>query len=145
MRPNTIDQQLLPAINDIIIDAENKLSKLVGTPVIMKMHLKNTELNEALLQELVCSAFNVTWRDITGNSRQQDIADARHVYWWLSIKMLGKRPSTLARECGKKDHTTVLHGRDRIEDLMDHGRDNLCKTIKNIEGEILNAVQHTTT
>lgn len=140
-----VDKELLPAIQAIVIDAEDKLSKLVGTPVRMKMELLPDEINEAFLQELVCNAFDVTWNDIIGRSREQTIADARHVYWWLSVKYLEKKPYELKRETKRKDHSTIVHGRDRIQGLVDHGTDRLCKTITKIEAEISNVIHHSTT
>jgi chromosomal replication initiation ATPase DnaA len=144
MHKKLIDQDLLPVIEKIRKKAEDDISQLVGTPVTMKMHLTDSELNEAFLQELVCEEFNVTWFDIISHSREMDIKDARHVYWWLSIKYLEKTVSSLKRETKMEDHASVIYGRDRIQEIMDTKRHKLYSKIEKIEKEIISVIHDST-
>jgi hypothetical protein len=59
----------------------------------------------------------ISIQDILGNSREENICDARHVYWCL-LYQAGYSLSVIARLNDRK-HSSVLHGINRIKHLKD--------------------------
>lgn len=113
-----VDIELLPAINALISEAENNLAKLIGHSC--KLSLKVDDLafsKEYLLRDLVSTYTGVSWQTIVAPGRTRSAADARHLYAYLAIKHLHKKPSTVARELNR-DHTTVLYAKDKIPGLL---------------------------
>lgn len=113
-----VDAQLLPAINEIISNTELKLRSLLGFHVNLRIELNNGEINEAYIQNMVCSYFGVSWKDIKSPKRETDIKNARFVYIWLSIQWLRKTLVAIGKDLNR-DHTTILHARDAVKDLLD--------------------------
>jgi chromosomal replication initiation ATPase DnaA len=57
----------------------------------------------------------VSVEDILGNSRSEDICDARHVYWY-ALKQSGFSYSAIGRLC-EREHSTIYAGIRRVEQL----------------------------
>lgn len=127
-----VDAQLLPAINQIISATEIQLRKLIGINISLRLELHNTEINEAYIQTLVCSYFGVAWKDITGTSRECTIKNARFVYCWLCIQWLRKSLTSIGKDVNR-DHTSIIHARDTIKDLLQAKDEVITKAIAYIE------------
>jgi chromosomal replication initiator protein len=61
--------------------------------------------------------FGVNWRAITGEVRVAEIVLARQVVMYLAATRLHRSLPVIGR-CLNRDHSTVLHGRDRIAALV---------------------------
>lgn len=127
-----VDLQLLPAINKIVSGCEVHLSKLIGIPVKLKLQVTPAELNETTIQTLVCDEFNVNWHQVISTTRKAEAATARHVYWWLCWKWLGKNYSQIAKDFDR-DHTSILHGKKKIDKLISVKDIFMTAKIKKIE------------
>ena len=60
---------------------------------------------------------------IKGSSRKQNIALARQVAMYLMRKRLNLNLEEVAFLIKRKDHTTVLHGSNKIESMMFHNQE----------------------
>lgn len=87
------------------------------------------------LRRAVCRHYNVKWSQIKDIGRNKRICLPRHVLCYLAYCHTGLSMPQIARQLGRKDHTTVLHGRDKIREML-LVDDVLITTIKLIEFEV---------
>ncbi len=64
--------------------------------------------------EKVAKYYNLTSKELTSKSRVANIKTARQVAIYLLCTELSLSTTKVAKEVGLKDHTTVMHGRDKI-------------------------------
>ena len=57
-------------------------------------------------------------KDILGKSRSKDIAMARHVSIFLIYEELQLPWQKVAQAVGRQDHTTAMHGHDKIAKMI---------------------------
>lgn len=69
----------------------------------------------------VCRFFNLNLKDISGPKRQKGLVLPRHIAMYLLSEELGITVQKIGQILGGRDHTTVMHGRDRIKNEL--GRD----------------------
>lgn len=67
----------------------------------------------------VCQEFGISVRDVRGKRRTSDIVIPRQVCMYLMRKELGMTLEQVAKELNRRDHTTVLHAIDRVEEKME--------------------------
>jgi chromosomal replication initiation ATPase DnaA len=56
--------------------------------------------------------------DFTKNSRQRHIVDARHIVYYMLKKYTGLTLLQIGQLIGSKDHTTVIHGIEKVRNLL---------------------------
>jgi chromosomal replication initiator protein len=123
----------------VIKRAEMVIESMTGK--IVKLHSSNDlELNGKflLLKKLVCVHFGVTWEDILSLSRDRKsgLTDARHTYMYLAHEILKFTHVEIARQCHKKDHTTVVHACKKIKGFYDVG-ESLAIDVETIKNKLL--------
>ncbi len=67
--------------------------------------------------ETVCRYFNLHQKDLTGTRRQQELVLPRHITMFILSEHLNLTVEKIGQLLGKRDHTTVMHGRDKIKKL----------------------------
>ena len=65
-----------------------------------------------------CDYYNIRQADITGASRARAVARPRQMAMYLSKALTTRSYPEIARKLGGRDHTTVLYGVRKIEELM---------------------------
>jgi chromosomal replication initiator protein len=65
-----------------------------------------------------CEYYNIRLADITGSSRARAVARPRQMAMYLSKTLTTRSYPEIARKIGNRDHTTVLYGVRKIEELM---------------------------
>ena len=70
------------------------------------------------IQRRVAEHYNVRLSDLIGPKRLRIIARPRQVAMYLSKQLTSRSLPDIGRRFGKRDHTTIMHGVKRIEDLM---------------------------
>lgn len=73
---------------------------------------------EAIVVE-VASFYRVSVEDMTGSSRSSRISTPRQVAMYLMRKETGAPLSQIGEALGKRDHTTILHGCEKIARLAE--------------------------
>ena len=112
-------RELEGAFNKIIAFA--KLNKVDLTLSLAEEALKDvinpnkvTEITPALIINVVAEHFGVRPEDITSKKRNSEFVLPRHVVMYLCRKLTDTSLSSVAKILGKKDHTTVINGVDKI-------------------------------
>ncbi len=71
------------------------------------------------IQRIVAFKYSVEVRDLKGHQRTAAIAMPRQVAMYLACVMTDLSLKEIGRSFGGKDHTTVLHAREKIRKLVD--------------------------
>jgi chromosomal replication initiator protein len=69
------------------------------------------------IQRKVSEHYNIRLSDLLGPKRVRTIARPRQVAMWLAKRMTTRSLPEIGRRFGGRDHTTVMHGVRRIEEL----------------------------
>lgn len=64
---------------------------------------------------VVAEHYNVTVADITGNKRNSKVVVPRQVAMYLCREMIDLQLKLIGKHIGNRDHTTVIHGIEKIE------------------------------
>jgi len=72
------------------------------------------------IQRKVSEHYNIRLSDLIGPRRVRTIARPRQVAMWLAKQLTSRSLPEIGRRFGNRDHTTVMHGVRRIEELKTH-------------------------
>ena len=75
---------------------------------------KTTDITPTLIINVVAEHFGVRPEDITSKKRNSEFVLPRHVVMYLCRKLTDTSLVSIAKILGKKDHTTVINGVDKI-------------------------------
>lgn len=130
----TIDE--LPTVQKIIKEANAKIKNITGVTVRLSINTFLTIIDEKklMLQDLVCEAYNLSWKQIKSNTRQGfGIIDARHVYMYISHEYLNIPLSQIGKDCGMRTHSAVLSAVRKIRGYVET-KDPITEIIEKIIG-----------
>jgi len=125
-------RELEGALNKIIAFA--KLNKVDLTLSLAEEALKDViypnkpkEINPPLILNMVAEHFNIKAEDITSSKRNAEFVQPRQVFMYLCRELTDTSLNNIAKFLGKKDHTTVIHGINKIDEEMKMNDDLLNK------------------
>ena len=98
---------------------------------------------EVTIEEInaVVSAYHgLRVSDLTGRSRVRNVVTARHVAMYLARELAGMSLPQIGRALGGRDHTTVMHGYNKIAALFEKD-DNLQRQIQEIKTKLYGSSQ----
>ncbi len=72
----------------------------------------------AKIKETVASAHGLTVKEMDNGRRDQRLAAPRQMAMYIATELTNYSLPQIARDFGKKDHTTVMYARDKIKDSM---------------------------
>ncbi len=101
------------------IPSEDEISKILE----IDTESKRKRVTPRELIRDVCESFNISVRDVRGRRRTAEVVVPRQVCMYLLRKELGMPLEKVAHELNRKDHTTVLHAIDRVEEKMEEDED----------------------
>ena len=122
-------------------------SRLMGTPITLELarsalsHLVKTheprKVTAELIIEVVSHRYGFSPEELTGKRRSREIAMPRQIAMYICREMTGMSTTAIGRAFGGRDHTTVMHGCDKIAESI--GDDYSLKRtveelIKTVEG-----------
>lgn len=70
-----------------------------------------------MIVQAVGAVAGVSRHEIMASGRTDERAHLRYACWWLASKMMSLSLPALGRLSGDRDHTTVMHGMRRAEEL----------------------------
>lgn len=105
-----------------------KAQNLEASPENIASHLgkipkKLLSLTHTQVLSTICNYFNITSKDLTGPKRQKELVLPRHFAMYILSSELGMTVEKIGQILGRRDHTTVMHGRDRIKELVSKDRE----------------------
>jgi len=110
------------------LNSLNARAELMQTPISLEM-ARNTlsgrigsqaarAVTPELIIEMVARQYDTTAQDITGKNRSQQIALPRQVAMYICRRMTTLSTTSIGKAFGGRDHTTVMHGCDKIAASM---------------------------
>jgi len=70
------------------------------------------------IKETVASAHGLTVKEMDNGRRDQRLAAPRQIAMYIATELTNYSLPQIARDFGKKDHTTVMYARDKIKEQM---------------------------
>ncbi|WP_137596767.1 chromosomal replication initiator protein DnaA [Paucilactobacillus kaifaensis] len=123
------------------VQAYSHLNKAIITTSLASDALKGLKLSGTsaltipLIQEKVAGYYHISQTDLKGKKRVKQIVVPRQIAMYLSRELTDNSLPKIGAEFGGKDHTTVLHSIDKIEEMLqsDH---NLQEDVQNLKMEL---------
>jgi chromosomal replication initiator protein len=75
------------------------------------------------IQREVCKYYSLSHSELVGGKRSQSIVYPRQVAMYLSRELTELSLPAIGAEFGGRDHTTVMHAKDKIRKLMTADRE----------------------
>lgn len=98
-------------------------------------NLSVKELNADRIQEVTAAHFHLTIEDLKSSRRTKEINLARQVAIFLCCELTSLSTPRLGELFGNRDHTTILHARDKIEALLESDQ-NIQSVIEEIKNSL---------
>lgn len=76
------------------------------------------EITPELIIDIVAEHFNIKSKDILSQKRSADIVYPRQIAMYLCRQMTTNTVQSLGKAFGNRDHTTILHGADKINKMV---------------------------
>ncbi len=84
--------------------------------------VNNEQREEALTADAVidsvCSFYKIAKGDLLGKKKNKEIVEPRQICAYLMTEMLSIPLMSIGQALGGRDHTTVIHARDKISELI---------------------------
>jgi chromosomal replication initiator protein len=138
-------------VSSNIRELEGYLSKTMFITTLMGKHIASvSEAKEAIkdikdeqveslspekIIDCTCKYFNITKEDIVGKKRDKEIVMPRQICMYLINNMLDLPLSSIGKLFGGRDHTTIIHARDKIVEDLEQNK-NLEITLDDIKSLI---------
>lgn len=90
------------------------------------------EISPQLIMDLVAEHFNISVADILSKKKNKEIAVPRQICMYLCKTYTDYSFQAIGNLMGKRDHSTVLHGHNKINDIMTSSKDDNMKTTVDI-------------
>ncbi|MDN4753907.1 chromosomal replication initiator protein DnaA [Porphyromonadaceae bacterium W3.11] len=88
--------------------AERVLAQTVG--------IDEVKINTPSIINTVCDYYNIEAKDLIGKKRKREIVQARHIVMLLAKEYSESSLAAIGADLGGRDHSTVIHGINRIQD-----------------------------
>ena len=102
------------------------MASLVGREITMDMtqdcladvlRVSDRKVTVEEIQRRVSEHYNIRLSELIGPTRVRTIARPRQIAMYLCKTLTSRSLPEIGRRFGKRDHTTILHGVKRIEEL----------------------------
>lgn len=77
-----------------------------------------SQLSILKIQEVVCDYYHIQLKDLKGKKRVKTIVLPRQIAMYLSRELTDNSLPKIGAEFGGKDHTTVIHSHEKIQQLL---------------------------
>ena len=122
--PYDVQDYVATHIKSSIRELEGALTKLSHTPITVEFAeqtLKDLispdskkEITPELIIQTVADHFNVKYDDIISSKRNANIVHPRQIAMYLCRQMTTAPLQAVGKALGNRDHTTVIHGAEKI-------------------------------
>ena len=98
---------------------------------------KTETLDASVIIDTVCKYFNIVKNDIFSKKKTKNIVEPRMIAIYLITEMLGLPLVTIGQMFGGRDHTTIIHARDKISEAIKEDK-RMKIVVADIKNMILN-------
>jgi chromosomal replication initiator protein len=131
--PSDVVEYIAQTANGSVRDLEGVVNSLMAYSIVYNTSI-DMRLAESLIKrsvkvdnnpltiddilEKVCAHFHVAPEDVSGKSRKRDFVVARQVSMYLAQKHTKMPASRIGKLIAGRDHSTVLHSCEKVEERM---------------------------
>lgn len=103
-----------------------ELTREFAAPII-EQYYQHTVAKPGFNQivDLVSNHFNITVEEMKGPSRKAPVVHARHIAIFLTRRITGDSWKHIGSQFGDRDHTSIMHGYQKIDEQMHHDKELL--------------------
>lgn len=83
-----------------------------------QINMEKERLTPESIVHSVCDYFNIEYNEIIGKKKSKEIVEPRMIAIYLINDLLDVPLITIGKLFGGRDHTTIMHSRDKITELM---------------------------
>jgi chromosomal replication initiator protein len=128
---NEVFQYIATNIKSNIRELEGALTKLIALSRVENREItielaedalkefispdEKKEVTAELIINTVAEHFNIPVQDIKGSKRNSEIVQPRHIAMYLIRNMTNISLNSIGDVIGKRDHTTIMHGIEKID------------------------------
>ncbi len=94
-------------------------------------------MSSEYIQQVVSKYFNIGEKDITSSKRSNDIAYPRQIAMFLCREISDLSYKQIGLDFGKRDHTTVMHACNKIENEIKNDINNTKAIVESVKKIIL--------
>ena len=103
------------------------ISLLKEEPITLELAKEALSLSKPQEQEsltpddvisAVCNYYKIKKTDLIGKRKNKEIAEPRQICMYLMTELLNLPLVAVGKAMGGKDHTTIMHGRNKISELL---------------------------
>ena len=132
--PDEVVELICRNINTNVRDLEKALTKLIAYAELVNKHItldiarqqlkdffaqpSQKNITIELIQKIVSEYFGLSYKDLRGKRRTKAVAFPRQVAMYISRELTEYSTTEVGTEFGGRDHTTVMHACQKIEDRM---------------------------
>jgi chromosomal replication initiator protein len=102
-----------------------------------KILARRKKINPLDIMRTVCEQLEIDLKEVKSSKRNYDIAYARQICMYLLKDILNLQLIKIAKHVGRNDHTTVMHGINKIEQMMKNDLDT-ARLVAELKGRIQN-------
>lgn len=135
--PEDVLKLLASSLETNIRELEGKLTQILQTlhaqklepsienvvPFLKISKQKANGFDQKKVFSTICGYFDISTKELTGPKRQKGLVLPRHIVMFLLCEELGLTVEKVGSLLGGRDHTTIMHGRDRIKQLLSNDRE----------------------
>ena len=82
------------------------------------VEFKNDDVR--IIKDVLCTYFRISEKDLISDSRKSHLVYARNLAFYLMREDLGLQLKEIGVLFGNRDHSTILHGYDKIKELLEN-------------------------
>ena len=68
--------------------------------------------------DAVCKYYNINKLDLIGKKKNKEIVEPRQICMYIIFEVLGLPLVSIGQLFGGRDHTTVIHAKEKVSQLM---------------------------
>lgn len=132
------DKRTLAIIDKVIMDAQNTITMLCGTEILLSAEIKDLSTTPyGALKRAICDAMKVRWIDVLSRKRGDEITGARQLYCYFRMQYYDGKCEHVGKEIFR-DHTTVLKSVLVIDGFIDVQDELIAPAVKKIKQQLFN-------
>ena len=125
----------IAGLKEILEKCRVDIEQLISVPVSVNYRIKFHHLPTSELIKIICDTCEVKWHEVQGESRKSHIIIARQLYCYFATQIQKKSLVTVGGMINR-DHTTVIHNRDKIITMKANGDELYMIAFNEIERRI---------
>jgi chromosomal replication initiator protein len=90
---------------------------------------KKKEITIDYIIETVADHFNISTNDLLSSKRSNNISHPRQICMYLCCELTNNTLDVIKKHLNRKDHSTIIHGRDNIKKLLEEEDSKVAKDV----------------